>query len=90
MTIPHVIFFEGGKMSSKSLAILIFVHVFLLSDLLSKITKMARLLLADKIKIRKFLKENRNLKTSKLIIVIKHVPNIEIGPQTLRRLLLKT
>ena len=39
--------------------------------------------LADKIKFKKFINENRNLKTSKLINTIKHV---EIGPQTLRRL----
>ena len=48
---------------------------------------MARLLLADKIKTMKFQKENRNLKSSKLIIAIKHVLAIEIGPQIL---LLKT
>ena len=44
------------------------------------------LTLADKIKFKKFIKENRNLKTTKLINAIKHVLNIEIRPQTLRRL----
>ena len=41
---------------------------------------------ADKIKNKKFIKENRNLKTSKLINANKYVLNIEIAPQTLRRL----
>ena len=50
-----------------------------------KKTKM-ELILAYKIKTKKFIKENRNLKTSKLINTIKHVLNIEIGPQTQRRL----
>ena len=44
------------------------------------------LALVEKIKVKKFIKENRNLKTAKLIQAIKHVLKIEIGPQTLRRL----
>ena len=44
------------------------------------------LILADKIKIKKLIKENLKLKTSKLINAIKHMLNIEIGPQTQKRL----
>ena len=39
-----------------------------------------------KIKMKTFTKENRDLKTSELIIAIKHVLNIECGPQPLQRL----
>ena len=74
-------FFEAGKISSRLLVLMMIALELEHSDLFLKITKMGRLLLAGKIKIKQFRRENRNLKTLKLIIAIKHVLNIEIGPQ---------
>ena len=45
-----------------------------------------KLIIAAKIEIKKFIKENRNFKSSKQLNKIKHVLNIEMGPQTLRTL----
>ena len=49
---------KAGRMSSRLLVFLIFALVFVHSDLFLKITKIARLLLADDIKIKKIMKEN--------------------------------
>ena len=72
MTMHHAMLLEADRM-------LIFNPIYY------KKTKMG-LILADKIKIKNFIKENQNLKTSKLINASKHVLIIEIGPQNLRRL----
>ena len=46
-------FFDAGRMSSRLLISVMFAFVFMNSDLLLKITKMGRLLLANKIEIKK-------------------------------------
>ena len=77
----HAMFFEGCRMSL-IIGICDICVWFLHSDLSSKKSKMA-LTVVDKIKVKKIINENQNLKTSKLI---KHVLKFEIGPQTLWRL----
>ena len=72
----HSMFFEAGRMSSRLLVFVVFA-LDLFIPIYHQKTKMA-LILADKIKLKKFIKKNRNLKTTKLINAIKHFLNIKI------------